>query len=388
LLGDAGRLRQIILNLVSNAVKFTPFGEVIIRARNLGQERDGRLRLRIEVSDTGIGIPPERRNEVFARFNQLDRSYARRFGGTGIGLAISRSLAELMGGEIGFDSRPEAGTTFWLEVPLALGSVSEGKADVPASSTMPSLKILVVEDNATNQLVARMILSRLGHRVDIASDGLEALAAVSQHNYSLVMMDVSMPTMDGLEATRRMRSLGGWSAEMPIIAMTALATPEDRRHCMEAGMNDFITKPVTREKLEAAICAVVTPWTVNRHSGSGDPAIESAALVQLAEDIGVEGARKVLVTFVSDIDRLGQIALDSARRGDVAEFSRTAHSLKGISSMVGATRLQSIASRLERDARSGALIDVIDACGDLTRAIQEARANVCELLGNAGSPAS
>jgi CheY-like chemotaxis protein len=197
-----------------------------------------------------------------------------------------------------------------------------------------------------------------------------------------------MPTMDGLEATRRMRSLGGWSAEMPIIAMTALATPEDSRHCMEAGMNDFVTKPVTREKLEAVICSVVTPWAVNRRSGSGDPAIENGVLVQLAEDIGVEGVRKVLLTFVNDLDRLNQIALDSAQRGDVAEFSRTAHSLKGISSMVGATRLQSIASRLERDARSGALLELMDACNELTLAIKEARSNVCDLLGSGGLPTS
>ena len=249
LFGDAGRLRQIIINLVSNALKFTLEGEVFIRARNVGQERDGRLRLRIEVIDTGIGIAHERRAEVFTRFSQLDRSHARRFGGTGIGLAISRSLAELMGGEIGFESNEESGTTFWLELPLVLGDVTKEKVASPLSSAMPALKILVVEDNAANQLVARMFLSRLGHRVDIVSDGLEALSAVSQNHYSLVFMDVSMPMMDGLEATRRIRSFGGRSAEMPIIAMTALGTSVDRRLCIEAGMNDFVSKPGCRREV-------------------------------------------------------------------------------------------------------------------------------------------
>jgi CheY-like chemotaxis protein/anti-sigma regulatory factor (Ser/Thr protein kinase) len=252
-LSDAGRVRQILLNLVGNAIKFTSKGSVSIALALESHEGDPYLAAR--VSDTGMGIPKAAHDRIFGTFSQGDASTARRFGGTGLGLAICKRMVEMMSGRIGFESREGQGTVFWFRVPLMTASrlplddESIVPEPVPDLGEHPSLRILVAEDNAVNQRVAQGILSRLGHSVEIAKDGEEAVRKLVAAEFDLVLMDMQMPVVDGLEGTRRIRALAGPKSRIPVIAMTANAMSGDRQICLDAGMDDYVTKPVTRASL-------------------------------------------------------------------------------------------------------------------------------------------
>ncbi|MCB1182216.1 PAS domain-containing protein [bacterium] len=257
--GDPGRLRQILVNLLGNALKFTDAGEVAVRVAAEAVTADGAV-LRCEVRDTGPGIPLERQDAMFQQFTQVDGSTARRHGGTGLGLAICRQLAGLMGGSIGVESTPGRGARFWFTARFGRGAnpadppAPVAAPDVPvATATVerPRLRLLLVEDNLTNQLVARGLLKRLGQTCDVAANGVEALAALAAAPYDLVFMDVQMPEMDGLEATRRIRGLapGSLNAGVPVVAMTANAMRGDREECLRAGMDDYLAKPITKATL-------------------------------------------------------------------------------------------------------------------------------------------
>ncbi|MBI1799228.1 MAG: response regulator, partial [Candidatus Eisenbacteria bacterium] len=231
--GDVGRIRQIVLNLVGNAVKFTAAGSVELEVECL-QRDPARATMRIAVRDTGIGIPPESQKTVFEKFTQADASITRKFGGTGLGLSISKQLAELMGGTIGVESRPGQGSTFWIEVPLQLYSQPDASADSHIASlanlsrSVGQYRVLVAEDNAVNQKVASRMLERQGCRVDLAANGLEAVAMWKQTPYDAVFMDCQMPEMDGYAATAEIRRLeAGRLPRTPVIAMTAHAMPGD-----------------------------------------------------------------------------------------------------------------------------------------------------------------
>ena len=248
--GDPLRLRQAILNFASNAVKFTELGSVTLRTRVLEDAGDTVL-LRFEVEDTGIGIPPEALDTIFSAFRQADNSTTRRYGGTGLGLAITQELAEAMGGEVGVSSRQGIGSVFWLTARLKCGterravgraSVAELPAEEVLRERYRGVKILLVEDEVVNRMVASNIIGRLGCAVDLAENGEVALEMVRQNTYDLVLMDMLMPNMDGVEATRRIRQMEGRAA-LPIIALTANAFAEEKRRCLEAGMNGFVSKP-------------------------------------------------------------------------------------------------------------------------------------------------
>ncbi|MBM3555439.1 MAG: PAS domain S-box protein [Alphaproteobacteria bacterium] len=258
LMGDPTRIRQILLNLLGNAVKFTEAGGVSIKARII--DRDPRsLRLRIDVVDTGVGIEPAVQKTLFERFTQADTSIQRRLGGTGLGLAIARQLCELMGGRIGVDSQPGKGSQFWFEMPFALATSSTAASTVtslelpPIESGGGPLRILIAEDNVVNRQLIEAFLKRLGDGVDTAMDGMEALRAVARGGYDLVLMDVQMPVLDGLEATRRIRELPGRSGRVPIIALTADAFTTNAQACEAAGMNEFIPKPLDLGRLRATL---------------------------------------------------------------------------------------------------------------------------------------
>jgi CheY-like chemotaxis protein len=253
LVGDPSRVRQVLTNLVGNAIKFTDYGQVSISAALLSATPT-HATIRLAVADTGIGIPAERHAAVFDSFTQADGSMARRYGGTGLGLTICRQLVELMGGRIGLESAVGKGSTFWVELTLpkhaGMSREEETAGADPSSGEQVSLRVLVAEDNLVNQLVTLRMVERLGHRVDAVVNGREALEALARETYDIVLMDVQMPEMDGFEATHHIRQReaerGG---HIPIIAMTAHAMQGDRERCLAEGMDDYISKPTKREEL-------------------------------------------------------------------------------------------------------------------------------------------
>ena len=254
LLGDPGRLRQILMNLVSNAIKFTPEGAVRLEARSAPGPA-GAAAVELRVIDTGIGVAEEAQQALFQPFSQGGASTARRFGGTGLGLAICRHLARLMGGEIGLQSAEGQGSTFWLRLTLPVAELQLIAEPPLALGERPGagMRVLLVEDNAVNQLVAGQMLRNLGCDVDVVPDGVEALATLRDIAYDLVFMDCLMPRMDGIEATRRLRAGEAGPRQPPVVALTAHAMSGDRQACIEAGMNGFLTKPLTAHDLAQAL---------------------------------------------------------------------------------------------------------------------------------------
>lgn len=263
LIGDAGRIRQVILNLISNAIKFADTGSVSLDVTAIETNDRGET-IRFGITDTGKGISPQVQAKLFQRFVQGDASTTRHYGGTGLGLAICKELVEWMGGEIGVTSEEGKGSTFWFTLTLEKAdheAVIQGDTDcapAPVDPTLPhrSLRILVAEDNQVNQQVASAMLLRGGHRVDVAANGREALNAVRDVPYDLVLMDIQMPVMDGIVAARAIRALEGERGKVPIIAVTANAMRGDRERYLAAGMDDYVPKPIQPPRLVAAIASV------------------------------------------------------------------------------------------------------------------------------------
>jgi signal transduction histidine kinase/ActR/RegA family two-component response regulator len=262
LYGDGARLRQVILNLVSNAVKFTDSGNVAVRVH--ATPLNGSTRVRIEVTDTGIGITQEALARLFQPFTQADSSTARRYGGTGLGLSISARLIEAMGGTIGASSEVGTGSTFWFEVTLPAANATDHLG--PPSASLDMLHawrgdraplILVVEDNPVNQIIAVRVLEAIGCDSEIVSDGRDALAAIEQTNYAAVLMDCQMPGMDGYEATKQIRRRERGSEHLAIIAMTAHSMPGDGKKCLAAGMDDYLSKPIRAGLLKETIARLM-----------------------------------------------------------------------------------------------------------------------------------
>lgn len=251
MIGDPSRLRQVLLNLTANAVKFTEEGFVRMRLISKAAS-EGRFGLRIEIVDSGIGITPQQISKLFHRFSQADASTTRRFGGSGLGLAISKSLVEQMGGRIGVDSKVGVGSTFWLELEFPIHAAPKPEAPKEAVvATGRVLNILIAEDNKVNQRLATLVLEAAGHQSEVAPDGLIALEKALNQDYDLILMDCQMPGMDGYEVTRRLRQ--EMSRHIPIIGLTASALMNDKENCLNAGMDDYLSKPYRANQLLATI---------------------------------------------------------------------------------------------------------------------------------------
>ncbi len=388
LLGDAGRIRQVLLNLVSNAIKFTEAGSVTIECRQTGVT-DGRAGVQWVVRDTGIGIAPDRIGRLFGDFVQADTSISRRFGGTGMGLAISRRLVEQMGGGISVESEPGQGTTFRVDLTLPVTAPLTGQerrvADVIGAfdaylrTLGRPLRLLFAEDNPTNQFVALQMLRAFNVQVDVAGDGLEAVDAATTFLYDVICMDMQMPEMDGLEATRLIRRQGGRLGDLPIIALTANAFPEDVKACLDAGMNLFVAKPVHKETLLHAIltalgaltrftelepsrpeAAAEPPPPDNSVPAAADPAsaVDAAVLAEMEDAIGQDGVAEMVRLFLSEtrirLDRLAQAGRDPSI--DLREI----HTLKGAAATVGAPVLTAFALETEERLREGGSLSAAD----------------------------
>jgi CheY-like chemotaxis protein len=274
LIGDVSRLRQILLNVLNNAIKFTEHGSVVLTVEWSPAGGDDAIELHMAVRDTGIGIAPDQIERLFQSFSQTEASISRRFGGTGLGLAISKRLAEAMGGTMWAESQgPGLGSTFHVKIAARVAppdAVPTGAAPRPGSTDLDPeqaakhpLRILLAEDNAVNQKVARRLLANIGYEPDIVGDGLRAIEALEKTDYDVVLMDVQMPELDGLEATRRIRAR--WpDRPLHIIAMTANAMAGDRDACLAAGMNDYVSKPIRPAELASALAQAPSPVTVTR----------------------------------------------------------------------------------------------------------------------------
>ncbi|MEQ1863350.1 MAG: amino acid permease [Micropepsaceae bacterium] len=375
---DAGRIRQVLLNLLGNAVKFTKAGSVTLRAR-VQSQASGDVTLRFAVTDTGIGIPAELQDRLFQSFSQTDASVSRRYGGSGLGLAISKRLTELMGGKIGVESAIGTGSTFWFELPVALATAEQAhNATQPVASERIDealaaiallgrpLHLLVVEDNATNLLVAKAALVKYGIKPDTAGNGLEAIEAVRIANYDVILMDVQMPEMSGLEATRAIRSFAGSAAKTPIIALTANAFGRDVEDCRAAGMNGHVGKPFRAEELIAAIGdalngksgfqAVAAAGASATHAV---PVIDWNVIERFRTDSGDEMLHMLIDTYLSDTAaKLEQMSKLADGKTVTEDAIRLAHSLKSASAMAGAAALSQLAARVEQAlAQDGTAID-------------------------------
>jgi len=373
--GDPLRLRQILVNLIANSIKFTDCGSVSLEVALEGRAAGG-VCLRFSVTDTGIGIPPDRVPQLFSPFVQADVSTTRKYGGSGLGLAISRQLAEMMGGAIGVESQPGHGSTFWFTValetscawppPITMCQVEVSPRPSPApkapdalSAPVPhthSARILVADDNPTNLMVIMAQLAKLGYGADSVVNGGEALAALDRETYSLVLMDCQMPVMDGYEATRRIRA--SRHREMPVIAVTAHAMAGDREKCLNAGMSDYLAKPVELHRL----AEILSRWTVTPASQGLRSSIEifdeRALLERLMNDRQL--ATKVMQGFLSDfprqLDQLGRKIAES----DALGAGLQAHAMKGAAATVAAGGLRAVALEIEQAGRAGALPRVIE----------------------------
>ena len=412
---DAGRLRQVLINLINNAIKFTTRGRVDVRVSPVPQAlgADDML-VRFDVTDTGIGIAPDRMDRLFKSFSQVDASTSRTYGGTGLGLAICQELSKLMGGSVGVNSEQGAGSTFWFTARLRVASPErlprtvggDQSREVPRFATTQDVRVLVAEDNTVNQMVVTEYLTRVGLAYDVVGDGEAAVLAVKSGRYALVLMDCQMPRMDGLEATRRIREAEGrapvsklGASRLPIIALTANTSARERGPCMEAGMDDFLNKPFQPDDLfgvlqkylpvqpieEASLEAEIDTAPVDDALLPGVQIHTDALPAEACESDDTEATRvwqeslrvrcagntqlieKLLNVYLKQSDADLETIRRHALMGEMEVVRMSAHSWRGSAGHLGAKRLMEVTGQIEELARAGATTEVEQKLDELSQ---------------------
>ncbi len=363
--GDPSRISQVLLNLLSNAVKFTEEGRIQLIVQLQNQENEF-LNVKFKVIDTGVGVAQEAQGKIFDAFVQEDISTTRKYGGTGLGLSICKRLVGLMGGEIGVVSEVGRGSTFWFSLPLEKGEkkIISDFSSKTLPKTSSDKKILVVEDNEVNLLVATKTLQKLGCHVDSAQDGSEALALVTKDHYDAILMDCHMPKMDGYETTQKIRELEAASdRHTPIIALTAYASKENQERCLQAGMDDYLSKPIRVDQLVTAL----NKWMkfqspdLNTSKNSvnatevvftltnGNPTLDTAQLLTLRDQLGdqTEIVDEVIETFLTYTPERIKELENVYEKGSFLGVEKIAHNLKSASATVGASNMAKLCGVLE-----------------------------------------
>ncbi|MYM87508.1 response regulator [Rugamonas sp. FT82W] len=406
LVGDPLRLGQVLINYTNNAIKFSEQGRIEIRVRQEASDSRGCL-LRFEVSDQGIGLSQAEMAKLFVSFQQADTSTTREYGGTGLGLAICKELAELMGGDVGVDSRLGVGSTFWFTARLGVSSktvsmlinqLSDAAAELLASAhtsaatvALKMARILLVEDNIFNQQIAREMLEEVGAAVCIASNGVEALELLRQTQFDCVLMDLQMPQMDGLEATRRIRA-DPQLAQLPVLAMTATATIDTRARCIEAGMNDFISKPIQPSLMRQTIAnwlprgALLTappdprpPAAVAEPVPCGEPAAIDFSVLSTLFDDDLQKVRKFSIKFLHSAQDGVRAMEEALARGEIQALRDLGHRIKSSARSAGAFGLADLCGKLEQLAPGDASSEV--ACAQpLVAQLRDALEQVAEQI--------
>lgn len=360
--GDPTRLRQVLFNLVGNAIKFTERGTITVEG-NAQKQPDGGVALALDVRDTGVGIAPEVLPTLFRPFQQADSSTTRRFGGTGLGLAICRHLVEAMGGAISVDSHPGIGSTFGFVLRLEPAGATPNDSiepQAPSISQLPGLRLLVAEDNPTNRLLVGTRLRRAGHRVDLVENGRQAVDAVRAGDYDVVLMDMQMPELDGVGATRAIRALPGASGRVPIVALTADALPEFRERYMSSGLDDYLTKPIDWQALDRVLRRYAPP-----PAARPDATAVAAMQADLGEDIWGAVLEVYWPKAADDI----KACRATMRTGNASALRASAHSLKGASASLGFESVAACAGALERGGIDAgpAAVDALEVAYEAVR---------------------
>jgi CheY-like chemotaxis protein/HPt (histidine-containing phosphotransfer) domain-containing protein len=378
-IGDVTRLRQVLVNLLSNAVKFTKDGSIQVEINGRPVENE-QYHLHFLVQDTGIGIPEDQIDQLFEAFSQVDASVTRKYGGTGLGLAISRELVDMMGGRIWVESQVGSGSTFQLTVTLPIAEEEQLikeeedllEGDVPSADH--PLSILLADDDTVNQMVALHMLEKLGYRADVASNGLEALDALRRQNYDVVLMDHQMPEMDGVTATNKIRAEWPEDSQPWIIAMTAEALEGDRERFLEAGMDDYVPKPIMINELTAALMRSLPEYgpdanfSNDHDEGSLPEEVEPIDVANFEERLG-PGSSVVLPNLVDVFVEEAEPMIGALRQatddGNWARLESLGHRLSGSSSNISALQFAATCQRLRQKAKEQNQKEVKKAVSEL-----------------------